>query len=121
MIKYKQKEYSSSSFTIQKASESLDKEKIFDYEVSDKVSKDNISISGNLGNLEIWIPKEFEFTQYSIDDFIRELLPSAYTNVRFESNIFKMSVKGKFTIPQYVKLLKHIIKETEFVVMVDED
>lgn len=118
MITYKQKEYSSSSEVIQKATQNLEKDRVYDYEVSDKISKEFISISGNLGNLEIWIPQEFEFTQYSIDDFIRELLPYAYTNVRFESNVYKMSVKGKLTLTQYIKLLKHIIKEAEFVVIV---
>ena len=118
MIIYKQKEYSNSSEVIQKATQTLEKDRVYDYEVSDKISKEFISISGNLGNLEIWIPQEFEFTQYSIDDFIRELLPYAYTNVRFESNVYKISVKGKLTLPQYIKLLKHIIKEAEFVVIV---
>ena len=78
-----------------------------------------ISISGNLGNLELWIPEEYEFSQYSIDDFIREMLPFAYTNVKQESNLFKMSIKGKLTQNQYNKLLRHIIKEAEFVVLVD--
>ena len=118
MIIYKQKEYSNSSEVIQKATQTLEKDRVYDYEVSDKISKEFISISGNLGNLEIWIPQELEFTQYSLDDFIRELLPYAYTNVRFESNVYKMSVKGKLTLPQYIKLLKHIIKEAEFVVIV---
>lgn len=119
MITYKQKEYTNSSDVIRRATESLDKERTYDYEVSDKISKDFISISGNLGNLEIWIPEEFEFSQYSIDDFIREMLPFAYTNVRQESGIYRMSVKGKLTQTQYTKLLRHIIKEAEFVVLVD--
>lgn len=119
MITYKQKEYTNSSDVIRRATESLEKERTYDYEVSDKISKDFISISGNLGNLEIWIPEEFEFSQYSIDDFIREMLPFAYTNVRQESGIYRMSVKGKLTQTQYTKLLRHIIKEAEFVVLVD--
>ena len=118
MIVYKQKEYSSPSEVIQKATQNLEKDRVYDYEVSDKISKEFISISGNLGNLEIWIPQNYEFTQYSIDDFIRDLLPYAYTSVKFESNVYKMSVKGKLTLPQYIKLLKHIIKEAEFVVIV---
>lgn len=120
MITYKQKEYTNSSDVIQKAAEALEKERTYDYEVSDKVSKDYISITGNLGNLEIWIPEEFEFSQYAIDDFIREMLPFAYTNVRSESTrLYKMSVKGKLTQTQYNKLVRHIIKEAEFVVLVD--
>lgn len=119
MITYKQKEYANSSDVIRKATEALEKERTYDFEVSDKISKDFISISGNLGNLELWIPEEYEFSQYSIDDFIREMLPFAYTNVKQESNLFKMSIKGKLTQNQYNKLLRHIIKEAEFVVLVD--
>ncbi len=120
MITYKQKEYTNSSDVIQKAAEALEKERTYDYEISDKVSKDYISITGNLGNLEIWIPEEFEFSQYAIDDFIREMLPFAYTNIRSESTrLYKMSVKGKLTQTQYNKLVRHIIKEAEFVVLVD--
>ena len=115
-----QKEYANSSDVIQKTVEALEKERNHDFEVSDKVSKDFISLSGNLGNLEIWIPQEYEFSQYSIDDKIRDMLPYAYTNVRFESNLYKMSVKGKLTQPQYLKLVKHIIEETEFVTLVDK-
>lgn len=114
-----QKEYTASGDVIQKVTQELEKERIFDFEVSDKVSKDAISISANLGNLEIWIPQDFEFSQYSIDDFIREMLPYAYTNTRFEYNVYKMSVKGRLTLQQYTKLLKHIIKEAEFVVIVE--
>lgn len=122
MIKYKQKEYTNSSDVIQKATETLEKEKIYDYEVTDKVSKEFISVSGNLGNLEIWIPESFEFSQYTIDDFIREMLPFAYTNIKRDPtySIFAMTVKGKLSQNQYVKLLRHIIKEDEFVVLVDK-
>ena len=119
MITYKQKEYSNPSDVILKATQALEKERVFDFEVSDKISKKSISISGNLENLEIWIPQEQEFSQYSIDDCIRELLPYAYTNTRYESGLYKMSVKGKLTLTQYIKLLKHIIKEADFVVLVD--
>ena len=120
MIVYKQKEYTSSSEVIQKAVQELEKERIMDFDISDKISKNSISISGNLGNLEIWIPQDLEFSQYSIDDYLRELLPYSYTNTRFESNVYKMSVKGKLTFSQYIKLLKHIIKESEFVVLVED-
>lgn len=121
MITYMQKEYTKSDDVIQKTEQELERDRIYDFEVDDKVSKNYISISANLGNLEIWIPQDLEFSQYSIDDYIRELLPYAYTNVRFESNIYKMSVKGKLNQTQYVKLIKHIIKEAEFVVIVNRE
>ena len=48
MITYKQKEYANSSDVIRKATEALEKERTYDFEVSDKISKDFISISGNI-------------------------------------------------------------------------
>lgn len=117
MITYKIKEYSS---VTSRASEALDREKIYDYEVTDKVIKDCISINSNLSNLEIWIPKEYEFAQYSIDDCIREMLPYAYTSIKEEGGLFKMSVKARLSQAQYIKLLKAIIKESEFVNIIEE-
>lgn len=120
MITYKIKEYSG-TFT-QKATEALDRERIYDYEVSGKVSKDCVSVSGaGSSELNIWIPREYEFSQYTIDDCIREMLPYAYSSVKEESGIFRMNVKAKLTPTQYVKLLKTIIKETEFVNIIEED
>ena len=60
MIKYKQKEYTVSSENVTKATQLLEKDKIYDYELSDKVSKDSITVTGDLNNLEIWIPRELE-------------------------------------------------------------
>lgn len=105
---------------VSKATEALDKEKIYDYEVSDKIKKDCISINSDLGNLEIWIPREYEFSQYSIDDCIRDMLPYAYTTVREERGMFKMSVKSRLNPTQYTNLLKTIIKESEFVNIIEE-
>lgn len=115
MITYKLKEYSVTS----KVTETLDRERIYDYEVSDKVKRDCISVSSDLSNLEIWIPRDFEFAQYPIDDCLRDMLPYAYTSVKEEGGLYKMSVRGRLTPAQYTKLLKTIIKESEFVNIVE--
>ena len=116
MITYKLKEYSVTS----KATEALDRERIYDYEVSEKAKKDCISISSDLGNLVVWIPRDYEFAQYPIDDCIREMLPYAYTSVKEEGGLFKMTIKARLTPTQYLKLLKTIIKESEFVNIIEE-
>ena len=64
MITYKMKEYSED--IIQKAVAILEKERIYDYEVSDKISKHTVTITSDLGNLEIWIPEDYEYSQYHI-------------------------------------------------------
>lgn len=118
---FKQKLYSSSEKVIQEVTQRLEKEKEYDYSVESKIPKDSISITANLSNLEIYIPRDFEFSQYNIDDFLREILPYAYSDTRMEiGGTTKMTIKGaKLTPSQYYKLVKFIIKEGEFCVILD--
>ena len=119
---FKEKTYSTSAKVIQEITERLEKEKEYDYSVESKIPKDAISITANLSSLEIYIPRDFEFSQYNIDDFLREILPYAYSDTRLEQGgITKMTIKGaKLTISQYYKLIKFIIKEGEFCVILDK-
>ena len=121
MITFKQKTFSASTRVIQEVTQRLEKEKEYDYSVESKIPKDAISLTANLGNLEIYIPRDFEFSQYNIDDFLREILPYAYSDTRMEAGgVTKMTIKGaKLTTAQYYKLIKFILKEGEFCVILD--
>lgn len=99
---------------IDKVEEKLKSEKIVDYEVSDKVPGDVISINAELGALKIYIPKDYEYSQYEIDDFIRGLSKFIRTNVSMERNINVMKLNGSLTFVQYYKLVKYIIESQGF-------
>ncbi|MCF0114039.1 MAG: hypothetical protein HUJ56_01705 [Erysipelotrichaceae bacterium] len=111
------KEYSED--IIQKAVAILEKERIYDYEVSDKISKHTVTITSDLGNLEIWIPEDYEYSQYQIEDFIRDMLPYAYISTRQEGDKDKLTLKSRLNFQQYVKLLKHIVKKADFVTILE--
>ena len=99
---------------IDKVEEKLKSEKIVDYEISDKVPGDVISINAELGALKIYIPKDYEYSQYEIDDFIRGLSKFIRTNVSMERNINVMRLNGSLTFVQYYKLVKYIIESQGF-------
>ena len=114
----RQKTYSQSNF-VKKISDKLDNDKYLDYEVSDRIPKDSLGISADLNHLEIYIPESMEFDQYYIDDYIRENIPFSRTTVRFDRNIYVMTISRKLTEAQYIKLIKYFINEYEFCVIVD--
>lgn len=121
MTEFRLKVFSSQSSVIKELTDKLEKEKEYDYSVESTIPKDSISINADLSNLEIYIPKDFEYSQYEIDDFLRELLPYAYTDTRMETGrVYHMILKGaKLTPNQYYKLVKFIIREGEFCVILD--
>lgn len=121
MLTFKQKSFSTPAKVIQDLTDRLEKEKEYDYSIESKIPKDSISITANLGSLEIYIPKDFEYSQYNIDDYLREILPYAYSDTRMEAGgLTRMIIKGaKLTPAQYYKLVKFIIKEGEFCVILN--
>lgn len=122
MIIFRRKWYSAlriNNKMVQKIAERLDKERIYDYDISSKIPNDVISINTSLNSVEIYLPKEEEYAQFGIDDFIREKIPYIYTKVSFEGDIYVVRVKGKLTFDQYYKLVKYIINEEGFCTILD--
>lgn len=117
----RQKSYSFGNSLSDKISERLDRERCQDYEVSNRIPSDAIGINSDLNNLEIYIPEDMEYDQYEIDDFIRNMVPFSRTNVVDDRNIFIMTVSKKLTEDQYYKLVKFIINEYEFCVIVNNN
>lgn len=100
----------------------LDREGLEDYEVSSKIPKDVISINSDLSNIMIYIPLEFEYSQYEIDNFIRSIAPFVRTETTLEDrNIFVMKLSGKLTESQYYRLIKEIIQEEEFCTIITDE
>lgn len=94
-------------------------EDIEDFEVTGKISKDNISITSDLGNLKIYIPLDYDYFQYDLDDFIRSNVSFSRTNTELDRNIYTMTISKRLTEQQYYRLVKYIIKETEFCTIID--
>lgn len=92
----------------------LIEEDIEDFEVGNKISKENITITSDLGNLKIYIPEDLDYFQYDLDDFIRNLASFSRTNTEFDRNIYIMTISRRLTENQYYKLVKYIISETKY-------
>lgn len=99
---------------IEKITTKLEQEGIGDYEVSDRIPTDVISITGEPNGLKIYIPRDYEYSQYEIDDFIRTQAKFVRTNTNLERNIYVMKLTGSLTFPQMYKLVKFIIDEEGF-------
>lgn len=106
---------------ITKLVEKLDKEGIEDYEVSNRIPNDVISIYPNPSMLKIYIPSDLEYSQYSIDDFIRDMVPHIRTSVSLERNIYVMKLSGILSFDQLYKLIKEIIDTEEFCTLLDDE
>lgn len=106
---------------IDKLVEKLDSSYVEDYEVSDKIPRDDISISIDNSVPTIYIPTDLEFSQYDIDDFIRSMSPHLRTNTRLDRNIYVMNVSGKLDLNQFYKLVKFIIDIGDFCTIIDKE
>lgn len=99
----------------------LEHDGIEDFDVSDKIPKDSISVNADLNNLLVYIPFDLEYSQYGIDDFIRSMVPYLRTSTTLDRDIYKMKLSGKLTEAQYVKLIKYIIEEEEYCVIINDE
>lgn len=106
---------------ITKLIEKLDRDRIGDYEVSERVPNDVISIYPDPSSIKIYIPRDLEYSQYEIDDFIRSLASHIRTSTNLERDIFVMKLSGSLTFDQIYKLIRNIIDTEEFCTIVDCD
>lgn len=107
---------------ITKITEKLDRDRINDYEVTDRVPKDVISIYPDPKCIKIYIPEELEYSQYDIDDFIRSMVPYMRTSISMERDLYVMKVSGgNFNENQLYKLVRYIIDETDFCSIINDE
>lgn len=104
---------------IEDITKQLDNTGVEDYEVENKIPLDTISVIANPKSVKIYIPREFEYSQYDIDDFIRSLIPHARTKTVYDRNIYVMSVSTSLSLIQYCKLIKYISEEWEFCTIIN--
>jgi len=109
----------SSNYLIGKLTDKLEKDDIEEYEVDDSIPSDSISIKCDLNHPEIYLPKDFEYSQYDIEDFIRSMVPYMRVNIELDRNIYRLSLNGRLNENQFYKLIKHIIEENEFCTLLE--
>ena len=108
MIILRTRHFSIDRKMIDKIEEKLDKLGVEDYEITKKIPLDVISITSDYITPKIYIPRDFEYSQYDIDDFIRSIIPHAKTKTVYDRNIYVMSVSIPMKLDQYCKLIKYI-------------
>lgn len=104
---------------IPKLVERLKNEGVEDFEVSQKVGTDEISIAGDLGSLKFYIPRDLDYFQYELDDYIRLQAKFVRTQTNMERNIYVMKLQGSLTLSQLVKVVKYIIEEQGYCIILD--
>lgn len=118
----KQRSFSGNQQMIDRITKKLDNAGLDDYDVASKISKDSISITSDLGNLKLYLPYEYEYSQYDIDDFIRGMSGAFRTKTVPDGDIYVMTVYGgRLNEIQYFKLLKYLIEENEFVTILENN
>ena len=118
----KQRSFSGNQQMIDRITKKLDNAGLDDYDVASKISKDSISITSDLGNLKLYLPYEYEYSQYDIDDFIRGMSGAFRTKTIPDGDIYVMTVYGgRLNEIQYFKLLKYLIEENEFVTILENN
>jgi hypothetical protein len=126
MIVFREKKYSYISSAkveamLNKITTKLDQEREDNYDIDLVIPDDVISVNLDLNNMEIYIPLEFEYSQYAIDNKIRSIASYLRTDVRLDRDIYIMSLTSKVTFDQYYKIIKAIIQESGFCSIVKKD
>lgn len=106
---------------IEKIIDNLDKAGVEDYEVVKKVPTDVISVILDLNAVRIYIPRDYEYSQYDIDDFIRSMIPYARTKTVYDRNIYVMRLSTPLKVDQFSKLIRYIAEEWDFCSIVMEN
>lgn len=106
---------------IDKLVDKLDKAGVYDYEIVDRIQKDVISINSDLNNIRIYIPLEFEYSQFDIDDYVRDIVPFSRPVTTLDRNIYIMKIPTKLDFNQYFKLIKFIVENEEFCSIIKEN
>lgn len=126
MIIFREKAYSyfsSSKATtmLNRITTKLDSEREDNYDVDQTIPNDVISVSLDLDKLQIYIPREFEYSQYAIEDKIRSLGGYLRVDTKLDRDIYILEITSKITFDQYYKIIKYIIQEEGFCSIVNKE
>ena len=90
------------------------------YEVSSSIPRDCISLTTDLNDLTIYLPSDLEYSQFGIDAFIRSMIPYARTTTTMDRSLYIMKLHGRLSVAQLVKLVKYIINDSDFCVILSK-
>ena len=121
MIILRTARFSIANNMVKNITEKLDRDGIDDYDVSNSIPSDSISITSDLKDTKIYIPTDFEYSQFEIDDYIRSMVSYMRPSTTYDRNIYVMKLSGRLSETQYYKLVKYIATEHEFCVIIDKD
>lgn len=112
-----------SMYMVEEIADRLENKGIQDFEVVDKIPKDVISLLFlPTGEINIYIPREFEYSQYEIDDIIRSISPSFRTRTVLDRDIYVMKLTtGRLNTQQCSKIVEKIIDLDGFCSLVYKD
>jgi len=119
MICFRPKNFSIFNYMIEEIKKKLESNGVEDFEVSQKIPKDSISITGDIKNIRIYIPMDMEYSQIKIEDFIRKLSKFNRCSTNLDRNIFVMRLSDNLTLQQYIKLVEYIIEEEGYCTILD--
>ena len=110
-----------SSNMIEKLVDKLEKNRLEDFEVSDRIPKDVISVTTDLKDIRIYIPTDLDYAQYEIDDEIRRNAKFLRTKTVLDRNMYIMTlIGGTLTLSQLYNVIKYIIEELGFCTLLDQ-
>ena len=95
----------------------LEKIDVKDFDIVDKVSKEDVNISGELKNTEVYVPEDYDDIINKINSFLEQ--ESRFLRTRViqspdKKNMRILIIEGSLTLPQYAKLVKFITEESDF-------
>ena len=121
MIILRTAKFSTTDSMINNIASRLDRDGVDDYEISDSIPSDSISITSDLKDTKIYIPTDFEYSQFEIDDYIRSMVSYMRPTTTYDRNIYVMKLSGRLSETQYYKLVKYIATEHEFCVIINKE
>lgn len=111
--------FSSIDVMIDKIENMLSQDKYEDFEVSDRLSKDSISIVPDPGAVKIYIPKSMEYSQFEIEDYIRVSMRFIRVSTVFDRGYYILSLSNHILPNQLYDLIRYIIDEGGFCTILD--
>lgn len=109
MIVYTNRYFSANSMPLEEVVDKVEDAGVEDFEVSPKISKDNISLTADLNNLKVYVPPKRVYDQYTVETYVRMFDPTNRARMENESGYIIMTFPRPIKLKNYIGLVKTII------------